>query len=168
MGIGWERRKGKGKKGGEVGALTMTKDLGEGLHLHCILPRASPDIKEVYGFTQLYCTSLQLFITLLFLFTRDTSESVSQLFILITLMTDTDRHGLPHTKVWGVTYKCPFCPQTPPPIPTVMPEIHREPSSGYREDFPDFNHWIDYVSHYFCQICMCCAVFSCSVVSNSL
>lgn len=130
MGTGRERRKGKGKKGGEVGALTMTKDLGEGLHLHCILPRASPDIKDVYGSIQLYCTSLQLFIALLFLFTRDTSESVSQLFILITLMTDTDHHGLPHTKEWAVTYKCPFCPQMPPPIPTVIPEIHREPSSG--------------------------------------
>ena len=29
-----------------MGALTMTKDLGEGLYLHCILPRASPDIKK--------------------------------------------------------------------------------------------------------------------------
>ena len=88
----------------------MTKDLGEGLYLHCILPRASPDIKEVYGFTQLYCASSQLFITLLFLFTRDTSESVSQLFVLITLMTDTDRHGLPHTKVWASDLQMSFLP----------------------------------------------------------
>lgn len=88
----------------------MTKDLGEGFHLHCILPRASPDIKEVYGSTQLYCTSLQLFIALLFLFTRDTSESVSQLFVLITLMTDTDHHGLPPHKCMGSDLQMSFLP----------------------------------------------------------
>lgn len=64
-GAGWERR-----KEGAVGALTMTKKgpggggAWEGLHLHCILPRTSFDVEEVYGSTQLYCTSLQLFIAL--------------------------------------------------------------------------------------------------------
>lgn len=130
-GAGWERR-----KEGAVGALTMTKKgPGGGGHGRGFISTAFcqepvlmlKKFMALHSFIAPVCNYSLLWLSL---FTRDTSESEAHLLILIRFMTDADHHGPPHTKVWAVTYKGPFWPQMPLPLPTVMPEIHREPSFG--------------------------------------
>lgn len=72
-----------------------------------------------------YCTSLQLFIAPALSF-RSSQEThlKTHILILSSFVIGTDHQGLPHTKAWAVTYEGLSCPQMPPPLPTVKPEVN--------------------------------------------
>ena len=151
------------RKEGAVGALTMTKKgpgqgwgvvgAWEGLHLHCILPRTSPDVEEFYGSTQLYCTSLQLFIALaLFIHKRHIWKRGSSTHSDSLHDWCRSPRPTPH-KSMGSDLQRPFL------TPNASSTSHCDawnPQRAFlwvRRGFLKLQPF-DYVGHCFCQVCI--------------